>query len=90
MLRLSTDPGYFTIQTTQIKTRIVYTPGVGYKPENEKNVFQDLVEFTNSRILKSYESQEGSDFTFIFGKATDERVGSYRSMDSLEISPNNN
>jgi len=85
MIRLSTDPGYFTIQTTTMKTRIIYVHGSGYKPENEKAIFPDLVEFTNNiKSLKAYEPQEGSDFTYIFGKL-DERSGAYKSMDSLQI-----
>jgi len=84
MLRLSTEPGYFTIQTTQIKTRVIYIPGVGYKPENEQIVFPDLVEFTNTK-LKAYEAQEGSEFTYIFGKNTEIDRGNYSAIGSLSI-----
>jgi len=84
MLRLSTEPGYFTIQTTQIKTRVIYIPGVGYKPENEQTIFPDLVEFTNTK-LKAYEAQEGSEFTYIFGKNTEIDRGNYSAIGSLSI-----
>jgi len=85
MLRLSNDPGYFTIQTTQIKTRIVYAPGTGYKPENESTSFRDLVEFTNSK-LKAYAPQAGSDFSLIWGTQTEQR-GAYTPINTLI--PNN-
>jgi len=52
----------------------------------KKNFFPDLVDFTNNiKFLKAYEPQEGSDFTYIFGKLDERFGGAYKSMDSLKI-----
>jgi serine/threonine protein kinase len=83
LVRLSTEPGYFTIQTTKIKTRIIYTPGVGYKGEMEEGIFQDLVTFVNDGLMKSYQPQKGSDFVTIFGTQTGPVVGSYMALNTF-------
>jgi serine/threonine protein kinase len=74
MIRLSNEPGYFTIHTTKMKTRIIYTPGVGYKPEGDKEVFPDLVVFAKSK-LQAYDAQTGSDYAAIFGEIAQANTG---------------
>jgi len=34
----------------KVKSRIVYVPGVGYKPEQEKDTFPDLVKFAEVKL----------------------------------------
>jgi len=88
LVRLSNDPGYFTIQTTSIKTRIVYIAGKGYKPETDNNYFEDLVDFINNHPkLKTFIPQEGSAFSRIFGTSADLQpvvnAGAYMTSDFL-------
>jgi len=88
MIRLSNDPGYFTIHTTKMKTRILYVPGVGYRPEKEKEVCSDLVEFVNSK-LKAYEIQIGSDYYPIFGalESPQQPSNAYQAIHNLNPAP---
>lgn len=88
MIRLSNDPGYFTIHTTKMKTRILYTPGTGYRPEKEKEVCSDLVEFVNSK-LKAYEIQIGSDYYPIFGalEPQQQQGNAYQAITNLNLNP---
>jgi len=84
MIRLSNEPGYFTIHTKKMKTRIVYQSGVGYKPEREKDVFLDLVKFADFH-LKAYEPQSGSEYSTIFGTSTGLAVGTaYQTISQLQ------
>jgi len=77
MIRLSNDPGYFTIQTKKMKTRIIYNPALGgYKPESERDVFPDLVKFAETK-LQAYVPQSGSEFAAIFGHGDPIQVGAY-------------
>jgi len=82
MIRLSNDPGYFTIHTKKMKTRIIYDAKTGYKPEKGNNTFPDLVEFSETH-LKAYEPLSGSDFIKIFGDSTFEERGLYDRMNNL-------
>jgi len=81
IIRLSNEPGYFTIQTKKVKSRIVYVPGVGYKPEQEKDTFPDLVKFAEVK-LKTFEPQSGSEFTQIFGNS-EVQMGLYGAFGTL-------
>jgi len=87
MIRLSNDPGYFTIHTKKMKTRMVYTPGKGYRPEKSAgDVFPDLVQFAENH-LKAYEPQSGSDYSKIFGDSGQNMLpaGAYGLMSTLMI-----
>jgi len=82
MIRLSNDPGFFTIHTKKMKTRIVYDAKTGYKPEKGNNIFQDLVEFAENH-LKAYDPLSGSEFAKIFGDVGFERAGAYKTINNL-------
>jgi len=82
MIRLSNEPGYFTIQTKKIKSRIIYVPGVGYKPEQEKDIFPDLVKFIEVK-LRAFEHQAGSEYSLIFGTSGALAVGLYGAFGTL-------
>jgi len=84
MVRLSNEAGYFTIQTSTRKSRIVYTPTVGYYPDisAKKEVFQDMVTWVQS-FMKDYTPCLNSEFSLIFGFGDNPQIGNYSPSESL-------
>jgi hypothetical protein len=70
-----------------MKTRMVYTPGKGYKAEKSAgDVFLDLAQFAENH-LKAYEPQSGSDYSKIWGDSGQNLLpaGAYGLMSTLMI-----
>jgi len=76
LVRLSTQAGCFTIQTSQVAVRIIYTPGKGFKEE----LRQEGEWFNNMDTLLSEKLPQmvpcgNSEFSSIFGTAVEPSYG---------------
>jgi len=70
LVRGSGSPGTFTIQTLKLRSRIIYTPGVGYEPEmGHKQVFKDYKSFVDwiTENMKDFSPLLNSEFTQVLG-----------------------